>query len=193
MSLNGMSLNGMCINGMCLNGMSINGMSINGMSLNGMCINGSQLGRREVGRAAALRHRPRRRQDERHPVERRHPAPPHRLGEHAARPNNDVWAYGVSYALAGGAWAPLCGTGGHAARCRWRGTWNYGSGVTGGGSWTASATYFTFGCRGTALAKCVELGYKPWKTVGGVSLRDHHQACTRMIRADYCGDGKAWT
>ena len=73
------------------------------------------------------------------------------------------------------------------------GTWNYAQGVTGGGSYTASTTSFTFGCRGTAIAKCVELGYKPWKTVGTTLLRNHHVACTRMIRADYCGDGKSWT
>ena len=26
-----------------------------------------------------------------------------------------------------------------------------------------------------------------------VSLTDYHQACTRMARADYCGDGTPWT
>jgi hypothetical protein len=51
----------------------------------------------------------------------------------------------------------------------------------------------TFACRGDALAKCVEFGYRPWATVAGVSLRDYHQACTRMVRADYCGDGVAHT
>lgn len=51
----------------------------------------------------------------------------------------------------------------------------------------------TFACRGDALAKCVEFGYRPWASVAGVSLRDYHQACTRMIRADYCGDGVAHT
>jgi hypothetical protein len=25
------------------------------------------------------------------------------------------------------------------------------------------------------------------------SLRDHHQACTRMARADYCGNGRSYT
>ena len=39
----------------------------------------------------------------------------------------------------------------------------------------------------------MELGYKPWKTVGGVSLRDHHQTCTRVLRADYCGNGVSHT
>ena len=51
----------------------------------------------------------------------------------------------------------------------------------------------TFACRGAALAKCVEYGYRPWASVAGVSLRDYHQACTRMVRADYCGEGLAHT
>jgi hypothetical protein len=51
----------------------------------------------------------------------------------------------------------------------------------------------TFGCTNSALAKCVRWGYKPWKTVQGQSLRDYHQACTRMVLADYCGTGVAHT
>lgn len=51
----------------------------------------------------------------------------------------------------------------------------------------------TFACTNSALAKCVRWGYKPWKTVQGQSLRDYHQACTRMVRADYCGTGVAHT
>ncbi len=190
---NGMSINGMSINGMSINGMSINGMSINGMSINGMSINGSQLsgvksngtaisgtgfvgasmtGTLTSGGAVSLR------------VDSAQLLP---------APNNDVWAYGMSYQLAGTTtWSPMCGSSSTLA-VPLSGTWNLGSGVVGGGSWTNSSTTFTFGCRGAALAKCVELGYKPWKIVNGVSLRNHHQACVRMIRADYCGDGKAWT
>ncbi len=43
------------------------------------------------------------------------------------------------------------------------------------------------------LAKCVRWGYKPWKTLEAISLRDYHQACTRMARADYCGNGISHT
>jgi hypothetical protein len=40
----------------------------------------------------------------------------------------------------------------------------------------------------------VRLGYKPWKNSrDGVSLWELHQACTRMLRADYCGDGTPHT
>jgi len=51
----------------------------------------------------------------------------------------------------------------------------------------------TWACRGAALAKCVEWGYHPDGSVAGTSLADHHQACTRMVRADYCGDGNHHT
>jgi ADYC domain len=51
----------------------------------------------------------------------------------------------------------------------------------------------TFACTNSALAKCVRWGYKPWKSVHGQSLKNFHQACTRMVRADYCGTGVAHT
>jgi ADYC domain len=45
-------------------------------------------------------------------------------------------------------------------------------------------------CTGGAEGKCVRFGYKPWgHTRDGVSLAPYYQACVRMVRADYCGDG----
>ncbi|HAJ63794.1 MAG TPA: hypothetical protein DCP31_34975 [Cyanobacteria bacterium UBA8543] len=61
------------------------------------------------------------------------------------------------------------------------------------GKHTESSDIITFGCTSGVLAKCVRFGYKPWKTVKGKSLREYHQACTRMARADYCGNGKSHT
>ncbi|WAS92092.1 ADYC domain-containing protein [Nannocystis punicea] len=43
-------------------------------------------------------------------------------------------------------------------------------------------------CRGTAAGKCLEWGYRMWAKQGGLSLADHYRACTRMVRADYCGN-----
>jgi hypothetical protein len=108
--------------------------------------------------------------------------------------NADVWAYGVSY-LSGSTWLPMCGTAGGVPvlAIPLGGTWNNGSGVFGGGAWSSSSASFTLACRGAALAKCVELGYKPWVTRNGTLLRNHHQACTRAIRADYCGNGRSYT
>jgi hypothetical protein len=42
----------------------------------------------------------------------------------------------------------------------------------------------TFSCTTGVIAKCVVWGYRPWEV--GAEL---HEACTRMARADYCGDG----
>jgi hypothetical protein len=52
---------------------------------------------------------------------------------------------------------------------------------------------FTFACENGAIAKCVDWGYKPWGKKDGHSLENLHQACTRMARADYCGDGRSHT
>jgi hypothetical protein len=73
-------------------------------------------------------------------------------------------------------------------------------GIALSGTWDAKATHhqsdtgFSLSCTSGAIAKCVRMGYKPWKTSkDGKSLWSFHQACTRLIRADYCGDGKAHT
>jgi len=51
----------------------------------------------------------------------------------------------------------------------------------------------TFACENGVLSKCARWGYKPWASRDGRSLADAHQACTRMARADYCGNGKSHT
>jgi hypothetical protein len=61
------------------------------------------------------------------------------------------------------------------------------------GAWSPADGAITFACTAGAIGKCVRFGYKPWKTVDGRSLADHHLACTRMVRADYCGDGRPHT
>ncbi|MGQ0443958.1 MAG: ADYC domain-containing protein [Beijerinckiaceae bacterium] len=45
-------------------------------------------------------------------------------------------------------------------------------------------------CTGGAEGKCVLFGYKPWGFgPNNVSLAPYYQACVRLVRADYCGDG----
>ena len=47
---------------------------------------------------------------------------------------------------------------------------------------------YTLTCSDGAQGKCVRFGYKPWKTLpNGTRLDDYHQACIRLVRADYCG------
>ncbi len=90
--------------------------------------------------------------------------------------------------------ASVCGTTGKGTAIQavfLSGVWDQSSGAQGNGSKTASSSMFTIGCRGVgAVAKCLDMGYKPF-----VSRQQdtYHQACVRMVRADYCGDGTPWT
>jgi len=68
-----------------------------------------------------------------------------------------------------------------------------------GGVWDISGAHhdvagkITFACENGVLSKCARWGYKPWARRDGRSLADAHQACTRMARADYCGNGQSHT
>jgi hypothetical protein len=111
--------------------------------------------------------------------------------------NQDVWTYRVSYREpADGRWYPICrdASGQPADAIAVAGRWDYRQGLPGvGGAKYDDPHAFTFACEGAAIAKCIRFGYKPWASAGGVSLAAHHQACTRLIRADYCGDGTSHT
>lgn len=62
------------------------------------------------------------------------------------------------------------------------------------GRWDDSGAFveepgvLTYSCMSGVIAKCVTWGYAPWEV--GSEL---HQTCTRLARADYCGDGVSWT
>jgi hypothetical protein len=68
-----------------------------------------------------------------------------------------------------------------------------------GGAWDARGAHrdvagkITFACENGAITKCVRWGYKPWASQNGKPLAETHQACTRMARADYCGNGQSHT
>jgi hypothetical protein len=103
--------------------------------------------------------------------------------------NADVWSYKVSVS-ADGNWRPLCldkaGYGDSADTVG--GSWNLARGVPGGGAYHAGTPEFTIACRGSAIAKCVELGFKPW-----MGATRELASCVRALRADYCGDGTPYT
>jgi ADYC domain len=49
-------------------------------------------------------------------------------------------------------------------------------------------------CTGGAEGKCVRFGHKPWgRAPDGTPLAPYYQACVRLVRADYCGDGVGHT
>jgi hypothetical protein len=119
-------------------------------------------------------------------------------------------------------WAPLCGVnqnGDAVPAIALRGEWSLAESSSIGGDQVSDSPYrVSFACVNGALGKCAAectdpvlcsilrvqtaLAYKRWvaphyQYVDGTWMwRDYaldHQACTRMIRADYCGDGRAWT
>lgn len=115
--------------------------------------------------------------------------------------------YQVSYETQSG-WQNLCGEdeyGYPLGAIPLLGRWDYSEGTETGGSKIEDDTVFTFACEGYVLHKCVIAQYKPWETVlvcnqdkkknqcTEVSLSEYHQACTRMLRADFCGDGTSYT
>jgi hypothetical protein len=108
------------------------------------------------------------------------------VGVEPLAPGSDVMLYELE--LHDGGWKPLCEGGAKAILLG--DVWEPATGDRISGPNDGAVT---FACRGAALAKCVEYGYRPWATAGNVSLREYHQACTRMVRADYCGEGLAHT
>ncbi len=113
----------------------------------------------------------------------------------APAPNTDLTTFNVTYLGTDGVWRPACtdSYGVATSALALSGRWDYRSGVPGGGSRIEDPSSFTFACMGAAIAKCVTWGYRPWATFNGVSLAPYHQACTRMVRADFCGDGSSYT
>jgi hypothetical protein len=196
-SLNGVSLNGVSLNGVSLNGVSLNGVSLNGVSLNGVSLNGSVLGGTMGG--GGFKSGSQLVGSSWTGVLSNGTTLSMRMDSVTAGTgaNTDVYMYGISYQSAG-VWTLLCGKDANSVpilAIPITGTFNYAVGVTGGGSFTNDATKFTFGCRGTAIAKCVEMGYKPWKSAATATgnLTNHHVACTRLLRADFCGNGTTYT
>ena len=108
---------------------------------------------------------------------------------HAAEP---MMLYDISFLnTATGRWEPLCNPG----------PYGMALAVPVAGTWAREGRFqplddgrFTFNCTSGAHVKCLRMGHAPWKTgAQGQSLAPVHQACTRMMRADYCGTGQPFT
>lgn len=69
-----------------------------------------------------------------------------------------------------------------------------GAGIFVAGAWDETGAFdevegeLTFSCTDGVISKCIDWGYAPWSFGAQV-----HQSCTRLARADYCGDGRPWT
>ena len=185
MSVNGTSLNGMSVNGTTLNGMSVNGISLNGMSVNGMSVNGASVSGSQLSGVSSTG-------DQLTGAALVGATLQAQLTDGATlmlridatamlpAPNADLRSYTITYQTSAG-WKSLCANANEALM--FPGTWNLG---TVRHQWDSNM--FSLACRGSTFAKCAELGYKADNL-----LDTYHQACTRALRADYCGDGQSHT
>jgi len=102
-----------------------------------------------------------------------------------------TWLHTFSVQQADGSWNSLCMAGPDGRK--------QGFPVAGvvapDGRLTPSAPdRFEITCTSGAQGKCIRFGYKPWHTMpNGQPMRDAYNACMRMVRGDYGGDGKAFT
>jgi hypothetical protein len=112
--------------------------------------------------------------------------------EHDARdPASEVILYGLSeVGSVSGEWRNACNPDPDGRRL----------GFPLAGAFTADGTYqpahggLLITCTGGAEGKCIRFGYKPWRTTqDGTSLAPYYQACVRLVRADYGGDGVGHT
>ncbi|MBP6849777.1 MAG: hypothetical protein KA201_38820, partial [Kofleriaceae bacterium] len=117
------------------------------------------------------------------------------VNEHA-----DVYRYKLSWYepahnFIPGTWRAMCANDAYAVASA--GSWGLGTVSRNGrteiydrGQLSTSTSQVTFSCEDTGpIAKCIYAGYKPWLAAGP----SYTQACVRMVRADYCGDGIAHT
>ena len=93
---------------------------------------------------------------------------------------DDVRLYDLTVQDAAGLWAPVCDVdpyGEHPAILQ-----------------PAPGGTIAIWCTGGTHAKCIRMGYRPWATgPQGQPLAPYHTACSKMLRANYCGDDQATT
>lgn len=93
---------------------------------------------------------------------------------------DDVLLYDLTVQDAAGIWSPVCGPDPYGERPAIL--------------QPAPGGTIAIWCTGGTHAKCIRMGYRPWTTgPQGDDLAPYHAACTRMLRADYCGDDQATT
>jgi hypothetical protein len=98
----------------------------------------------------------------------------------------EVWLHTFSTQNADGSWRNVCNPGPDGRR---QGFPIAGRARGDAALDPAEATVFDITCTGGARGKCVRFGYLPWADQG----YDRYNACVRMVRADYCGDGGGTT
>jgi hypothetical protein len=98
-----------------------------------------------------------------------------------------VWLHDFAIQAADGSWQRMCEAGPDGRR---QGFPLSGQPRADGRLEPAEPGIFELVCTAGARGKCVRFGYLPWIDT---AMLDLYNACVRMVRADYCGDGEAST
>jgi hypothetical protein len=207
----GMNMQGMNMQGMNMQGMNMQGMNMQGFKLDGATIQGnaqlqnvrvvkgevigelgnqtlrgtSLVGARFVARAASSTSPP-----VLADVDYRIAAITAESASYDPTQTGNTYLYTLEqYRADTHTWVPACSTDsdGRNVAIPVAATWD----TT--GARVESSTLFTFACTSGVIAKCYRWGYRPWLTGYGANMADMHQTCTRLARADYCGDGVSHT
>jgi len=223
LNFNGLNFNGLVMNGLNFNGLNFNGLVMNGLVFNGLNFNGLVMNGSSIGGSAMFKGKEIYREGEdligaefsitAHGVDADdQPASVElvmRINDvYNDEEYDDIHYYDLSLALKGSdEWTALCTDmdGNPLPVIPLQNSWNETTGAR-----NDDPDVITFACTSGVLAHCTQWGYRPWeestqceegkgkkgkkkKHCETVSLREYHQACTRMARADYCGDGTPWT
>ena len=204
-TMNGFTMNGFTMNGFTMNGFTMNGFTMNGFTMNGLALNQSLFsavtdsgtvlsGLNLIGAQAQITVQP---SGQAMPVQ--YKLRFDNIYVDPQKPSGDVYLYDISYTRSGETtWTSLCAdaNGAPVPAIPIKNYWNTQTGAR-----IDNPNVVTFACVSGALGKCVRLGYRPWaqatkcvnQSCSAISLAGYHQACTRMIRADYCGNGSSYT
>jgi hypothetical protein len=197
-NLNGASLNGMSFNGTNLNGddihenqgTNLNGQGAQGIGLQGVALNGANLNGANLNGLDLVGTALRATDAEGRTIEGTDLIGARLLGRAANQEielriasvevADDLTWYGLTHEG-----QSICGDDNRGLFVR--GVWDE-TGARRDAVADDPAIAFTFSCAAGVIAKCVAWGYTPDDV--GV---DAHQTCTRLARADYCGDGQPHT
>jgi len=104
--------------------------------------------------------------------------------------NGTVWLHTFSVQMADGSWENVCAPGPDGRR---QGFPIAGRPRADGSFGSAEPGVLELACTSGALGKCVRFGYPPWAVPADAAPFELYNACIRMVRADYCGDGTPTT
>ncbi len=205
MNLQGMNLQGMNLQGMNLQGMNLQGFELGGATLWGVALQDLRVERGELIaerngvtlRGAALtgaRLNAQVRDVEASPpatvlVSYRIDKVKKELSKYDPTHTGSTFLYTLEQWVAdSSSWKPACppDADGRRVAIPLAATWDEH------GDRIVSSSLFTLACTTGVIAKCYRWGYRPWVTGYG-DLTAMHWTCTRLARADYCGNGVSHT